>query len=713
MFNRLKITALIEPLLCGGLLAMMTACGGGSETGPQPSSTQESATTTTGSTNTNGTTPSGPPSLILLSGAPGGVGNADGIGGRFAAPNGIAFDMAGNLVVSDGPSIRRIDMLSTLGISSLYVPVLCLQFSQFYNFCTDSNLGGITVSPDGSVFIPDKYYGGITRFLPSGEFIYYGGNNSSDPTNDSPYFSRPDSVVTDTQGTIYVADTGNSTIRMIAPNGTTSTLAGSTRQYDILDGTGPEARFKAPVGIARDNEGNLYVGDENTIRRISPSGVVRTIAGSPNEAGSVDGTGSAARFYKPTSLAVDKAGNIFLRDSGNFTIRRVTQAGVVTTIARGIFTGYLAIDKADNVFFSQLGGKVIRKMAPDGTLSTVAGLTLQVGDQDGPANLARFGAPGASMATDRAGNVYVSANRTIRKIAPDGSTTSLLSQADPTMKGVLADSHIFTRRDQFNPYDELNPYSPAAIPRDGSVYAFDQRRLYKIMANGSKTFIAGNTDTGTITDGVGAAASFSAPRAVTVDANGNVYLLDKELSETAGNIYLGLYASFPDGKWQSIRKVTPAGVVSTVAGCTTSKNCVSTLPISISTFALDRHGDIYIAASNEILKTNDIGTMPSNSIWKASANGTMRNVAKIEGCCDGIAALAVGGDDTVYFADNSSFTISKIAPNGTVSLLAGRPNVLGAIAGPLPATLGKVAGMTVGADNTLYVMMENAIFKIK
>lgn len=705
MFDKLTFIALIKPFLYGVLLVTIGGCGGGSKANEPSGVKQPSDTTTTGSTTTADT-----PSLILLSGAPGGVGNADGIGGRLMTPREIAFDNAGNLLVYDGGlstdfgstsqfrAIRRVEMLSKPKLSTLY---------RFGGFGSDT--GSLTVGPDGTIFMTHTQSSVISRILPSGEEIGFVGAyppGATDGSVLSASFSFPDSIVADMRGMIYVADTGNGTIRMVTPDGTTSTLAGSAGNHDIVDGTGSNARFKAPVGITRDKDGNLYVGDENTIRRISPSGVVRTIAGSPGEAGSTDGTGSAARFGKPTSLTIDKAGNIFVADSGNFTIRRVTQGGVVTTItsiigkgddagnpklvdanylARGI--GNLAIDKSDNVFFADTNNAVIRKMTPDGTLSTVAGMREHPGNQDGPANLARFAEPEGSMAADSAGNVYVSANRTIRKIAPDGSATSLINQADPTTKEIAVNMFMLA-----------GPYFPAAIPRDGSVYTFDWGRLYKIAVDGTKTFIAGGTYAPK--DGTGTAAGFNSPTNLTVDDSGNVYLLNKETPTCCASHG---FPYFLDGEWQSIRKVTPAGVVSTIAGCTTSKHCVSTLPFKISTFATDKHGDIYIT--------------DSASVRKISADGTMRT---LQINCPGrtcffgnIEVLAVGSDDTVYVADNGLHTISKIAPNGTVSLLAGQPGVQGAISGPLPASLGPVVAMTVGADNTLFVMMENAIFKIK
>ena len=116
---------------------------------------------------------------------------------------------------------------------------------------------------------------------------------------------------------------------------TFTTLAGNAG-YGSVDGTGGAARFNQPAGVAADNAGNLYVADtgNHTIRKVTPAGLVTTLAGLEGSAGSVDGTGSAAQFNAPTGVAVDSAGNVYLADTGNNTIRKVTAAGVVTTLDR-------------------------------------------------------------------------------------------------------------------------------------------------------------------------------------------------------------------------------------------------------------------------------------------------------------------------------------------------------------------------------------------
>ena len=138
----------------------------------------------------------------------------------------------------------------------------------------------------------------------------------------------------DGDGNSYVADTGNHTIRKISPAGLTSVLAGLPGVSGTLDGTGGAARFRSPRGVAVGPDGNVYVADTsgNTIRKIKPAGVVTTIAGAASQ-GSADGTGTAARFRAPAALTIDAAGNLYVADTNNHTIRKITPAAVVTTLA--------------------------------------------------------------------------------------------------------------------------------------------------------------------------------------------------------------------------------------------------------------------------------------------------------------------------------------------------------------------------------------------
>src|SRR5580765_568256 len=159
----------------------------------------------------------------------------------------------------------------------------------------------------------------------------YGGNG----TGSQAIFGNPYASALDSAGNIYVADTTNFAVRKITPAGVVTTLAGLAGTGGFTDGTGSDARFGSVNGIAVDKAGNVYVtdGSYNTVRKITRAGVVTTLAGTPAAVGSTDGTGSAARFHFPFGIAVDGTGNLYVSDQSNHTIRKITPAGVVTTLA--------------------------------------------------------------------------------------------------------------------------------------------------------------------------------------------------------------------------------------------------------------------------------------------------------------------------------------------------------------------------------------------
>jgi streptogramin lyase len=201
-----------------------------------------------------------------------------------------------------------------------------------------------------------------------------------------------------------------------------TTLAGSAGQQGSADGVGAAARFTNPFGVAADSAGNVYVADYNngTIRKITAAGVVTTLAGSAGQFGSADGVGAAARFHLPVGVATDSAGNVYVADFFNSTIRKITPAGVVTTLAgsagqpgsddgvgaaaRFAYPNGVATDSAGNVYVADTG--TIRKITPVGAVTTIAGVPGLIGTESGSGSLARFASAGIVVAPD--GSIFVS-----------------------------------------------------------------------------------------------------------------------------------------------------------------------------------------------------------------------------------------------------------------------------------------------------------------
>ena len=211
---------------------------------------------------------------------------------------------------------------------------------------------------------------------------------------------------------LYHADTGNDTIRVYS-GGNVTTLAGSPQMAGSLDATGSAARFNGPTALTVGSDGTIYVADtgNNTIRKITTGGVVTTLAGTAGQTGSANGTGSAAQFNSPAGIAVDNNGNVYVGDSGNNAIRKVTPAGVVTTFATVPAAGGLAIDASGNLY---AGSSSVVEISPGGMVTALGPASRRGHLVTGPdAYFVRAGmpqviaeAPQSDLAVDGQGNVY-------------------------------------------------------------------------------------------------------------------------------------------------------------------------------------------------------------------------------------------------------------------------------------------------------------------
>jgi sugar lactone lactonase YvrE len=312
------------------------------------------------------------------------------------------------------------------------------------------------VDSTGHLYVADAQT--IRKITPAGEVSTLAGAayvvGSADGTGAAVQFNGPLGVAVDSAGNFAVADQHNDTIREVTPAGVVTTLAGTADVFGTNDGTGTGAGFGSPTGMTVDGAGNLYVADAGNfnVRKITPAAVVTTLAGMAHRDGNADGTGADARFGGPAGVAVDRAGNVFVADQPNHTIRLITPAGVVTTLAgtaaiSGSADGHghdaqfntpagVAVDSVDNVYVADQLNHTIRKMAPGGFVTTLAGSAGTPGTVDGIGHAALFNKP-SGVAVDGAGNVYVadSMNSAIRKITPTGVTTTI--GGVPGVSGIL------------------------------------------------------------------------------------------------------------------------------------------------------------------------------------------------------------------------------------------------------------------------------------
>jgi sugar lactone lactonase YvrE len=301
--------------------------------------------------------------------------------------------------------------------------------------------GGLRADNNGNIYVSDSSNYTIRKVTTAGVVTTVAGTPGQSGSTDGPaataLFAGVGGVAIDPSGNLFVADSGNYTIRKITPTGIVSTFAGVAGTRGEVDGTGSSARLYDPQNLAIDGAGNIYVSDGqgDCIRMITPAGVVTTLAGSPLKSGTSDGTGSAAMFNDPTGITVDGAGNVYVADFGNDTIRKIAPGGVVTTLAglalspgsaggtgsAASFNGPagVGVDSSGNVYVADANNDLIRKVDPTGFVTTVAGVTGVGSSVDGLASVAEFNTPG-DVCVDNSGVVYVAdaGNSTIRRIIP-------------------------------------------------------------------------------------------------------------------------------------------------------------------------------------------------------------------------------------------------------------------------------------------------------
>ena len=530
------------------------------------------------------------------------------------------------------------------------------------------------------------------------------------------------------------AKQGSVTIDYSGLSPTLELLAGSIGGQGNLDGTGATARFYNPWGMAVGSDGTVYVADSanHTIRKITAEGVVTTLAGTPEASGSADGTGSAARFSSPAGIAVDSVGTVYVADTLNGTIRKISPQGVVTTLAgspnvsvpiapyacaftdgigaAAAFCGPegIAVDRIGTVYVADTQNSLIRKVSPDGVVTTLAGTQFQPPDclpapgtkcpscpsADGTGGSAGFCAPhGIAVGSD--GTVYVSdgikqnrvlawsdRSNTIRKVTSAGVVSTLAGRGYVNIGG----SPVWVGADAV--FDDPNGIS---VDNAGTVSVADtnSNTIRRISPDSVVTTLAGTVGTTGSVDGAGPAARFASPRGIAVDSAGTLYVAD-----TVNGV---------------IRKITSAGSVMTFAGAAPSPGFADgtggaarfSSPHGI---AVDTGGTVYAA---------DSGNNTIRKITPAGVVTTFAGTASEPGFADGTGAaarftapdgIAVDATGTVYVTDSYDAIVRKITPGGAVTTLAGTPRTWGAADGAgAAAQFGGPAGVAVDSAGTIYV----------
>ena len=608
-------------------------------------------------------------------------------------------------------------------------------------------------------------------------FTTFAGSASLDGTGTNARFSWSTAVAVDASGTVYVADTTNHTIRKITAGGVVTTLAGLSGTSGSANGTGAAARFYSPSGLTVDSGGNVYVADRSnrTVRKITTGGVVTTIAGTAGVYGTTDGPGSSAlfSFTGPTSIAIDSSGVLYVLDDAN-GIRKIDVSGTVSTLMPGSFGG-ICVAADGFMYVTGTSDHTIRKITAGGVGTILAGSSGSSGFTNGPGASARFNGP-SGIGITSGGLLYVAdtSNNAIRTIdSTTGVTSTVAVSTSPHGIAVASDGTVFIANTESGgngmikkltatPGNVLSTYAgnatyhsnfgyvdgigqaarfdhPRAMARgsDGVLYVADtvNHVIRKIATDGTVSTLAGTPGLAGHADGTGSAAIFYSPSGIAVDGSGVVYVSDTEAD--------------------IIRMITPAGVVTTLAGNTGSPGRVDGTgsgarlqkPRGIS---IRSNGDLVVADSvnnclrivtpagvvttlNEIggstlsyplgvgVGPSDLFVVPTGhqirSITAAGVSAALAGNLSINGTADGTGSAAqfyfpegvtVDAAGNAFIGDTRNDTVRKVSPAGQVVTLGGIGGSAGSSDGIGPAArFDYPTGIVVDSTGVIYVLDTN------
>ncbi len=571
----------------------------------------------------------------------------------------------------------------------------------------------VTVDSSGNVYFSSA--NSVFKLSGSGVLTLVAGNSRAGFSGDggaavTAQLNGPQGLAVDSTGNLYIADAGNNRVRLVDPTGIITTFAGSGGTSPGGPGTfndgGPAANalLHLPQGVAVDKSGNVFIADtgDNRICKVTPDGTITSVAGDSLASFFGDGGNAAsAELQHPSDVAVDSSGNLYIADTANAAIRKVTTDGLINSIAGNGTIGFsgdagfavkagliapmsVAVDSSGNVFIVENGDSRIRQIDTKGNINTIAGTGTAGFGGDGSAALpAQFNSP-SGIAVDSSGSLFIadSLNLRIRKIA--GSNISTVAG-----NGLLSDSGDGGAATAA----QLNSPLGVAVDSSGNLYVADTGNnvVRKIAPGGVITNFAGNGTAGFGGDGGAAtSAQLNGPQGLAVDASGNLYIAD------AGNA--------------RIREVS-GGTITTVAGSGTagfSGDGGSATGAQLnfpSAVAVDAAGNLYIAdfSNNRIRKVSGatITTIAGNGNAGFSGDGGQATSAQL----NTPRGVAVDASNTIYIADTGNNLVRRVTAGGAIFTLAGNgaPGFSGDGGSATAAQVGNPAAVAVDAGANVYI----------
>ena len=657
------------------------------------------------------------------------------VSASIGQPGPVAADAGGNIYFSSAQCVLKVDPKGILtlvagdgraGSTQDGVPAAAAHVS---------GTSAIAVDSAGNLYIADAT-NRIRKVSPNGIITTVAGDGTIGDSGDggpatSAQFSGIYSLAADGAGNLYVSDSGRHVVRRISPNGIITTVAGGG--ISSAEGVpATSAQLNSSRSLATDTAGNLYIADPflSRVRKVSTSGIITTVAGNGVNGFSGDGgPATAAALSQPSSVAVDAAGEIYIGEL-DLRVRKVSPAGIITTVAGTGVRGYsgdggpaiaasltstsqIAVDAAGNLYIADYAANRVRKVSPAGIVTTIAGNGIRSFSGDGgPAVLAQLDAADIA-AVDAAGSLYIAdaANNRVRKVSIQGTITTIAGNGTSGFSGdggpaVDAQFFFFTLASESN--GPLHYEGGLAIDAAGNLYIADSgnRRVRKVATNGTVTTFAGG---GTGGDGVQATdAALESATAVACDNAGNVYIVDSA----------------------SIRKVSPSGIITTVAGTGNSGHSGDGGPATRAQLdgptavVVDAAGNLYIAEG-----TRTVISMPpfgfslvsgQSRIRKVSANGIITTVAGVgdpgysgdggpatSARLNDPAGVAVDAAGNLYIADTGNLRLRVVSPAGIITTAFGGPS-------PDPnAQLYGAGGVAIDTAGNIYVADNDAVLRVQ
>jgi trimeric autotransporter adhesin len=582
-------------------------------------------------------------------------------------PSDAVMDKAGNLYIYDSLNLR-IRRVTPDGIISTYAGTGVNGYTGDGGPAIQAQIeigGKMAVDATGTLYFTDGFDAVVRRITPDGTITTYAGNGepatmanngNNGPATKAELGLFAGGLAVDSAGNVYIAEDVTNQIRKITPDDTLIPVAGSGTA-GFMNGAAMSAQFNAPYGLTVDTGGNLYVADVNNgvVRKMSPAGIVSTVAGTPVFNFSGDGGPALlATFRFPEGCTIGGDGNLYIEDTGNFRIRVVSADGNIHTVA----------------------GNGQFESTPDGTPAANSSLVAP--------NLLSFDPSGRLLIAD-------SGDYTVRRINSDGTVQTI---AGTGVEGV-GDGYVLTYGQQGN-QTLIGTARQAVADAQGNIYVSDDYAgvVYKITPNGILNVFAGQVYVyGSGSDNIQATnSSFITPQGLALDQNGNLYISD------------------PDDN--RIRKVSTNGIITTFAGTGTAGFSGDGGPATQATLnfpqgiAFDSKGDLIIAdrVNNRLRMVSpdgNISTIAGDGTPGSTGNGGPATAAGLNQ--PDVVATDSAGD--IFLIETGGTTVRRINQDGIITAVAGNGQTgFGGDGGPaIQATLGDADGLAVDSTGNLYI----------